>query len=97
MEENELKKIFRKKSAEKQRRKRKRTERTNFKASRGHVDGDMWEVEEIIQHRKKNGNLEFLVKWKHWRQTYNSWLLHEDLNCKDLIYNYLISSATNNN
>ena len=32
-----------------------------------------YEVETILQHRRKNKGYEYLVKWSGWTQRYNSW------------------------
>jgi len=35
-------------------------------------------VERIVQHRKRGGKYEFLVKWRGWPNTENSWIQKED-------------------
>ena len=32
-----------------------------------------YEVETILQHRKRNQGYEYLVKWSGWTQRYNTW------------------------
>ena len=40
----------------------------------GHIRGDVWEVESVIKSRRTNhGTKEFLIKWKGWPPSANTW------------------------
>ncbi|XP_071648974.1 suppressor of variegation 3-9 isoform X1 [Temnothorax longispinosus] len=47
---------------------------------------ELWEVEKILQKREQNGEPSYLIKWKDWDITYNSWEpLRNLVNCEDLL------------
>lgn len=47
----------------------------------------LWEVERIVQKRKRNGEEPlYLIKWKDWQSRYNTWEpLRNLINCDDLL------------
>ncbi len=54
------------------------------------VDGnEEYEVEKILQHRKRRGRRQYLVKWVGFPDTENSWVCERDLHAPDLLRNYL--------
>ena len=36
--------------------------------------GSLYEVEKVLQKRKRNGKTEYFVKWKHYPSKFNSWV-----------------------
>lgn len=49
-----------------------------------------WEVERIRDvWIKKNKTREFLIHWKGWRSKYDSWEAEENINCPDLIAEFM--------
>ena len=48
-----------------------------------------YEVEAILQHRKRNKSFQFLVKWSGWTNRYNTWEPEENLaNASELLKEY---------
>jgi len=47
-----------------------------------------WEVEKVLESRKKKSGREFLVKWKGYGRREATWEPEKNLNCKDLIKAY---------
>ncbi|KAL0108126.1 hypothetical protein PUN28_015020 [Cardiocondyla obscurior] len=46
----------------------------------------LWEVEKILQKRQENGESAYLIKWKDWDVTYNTWEpLRNLINCEHLL------------
>lgn len=49
----------------------------------------VWEVEKILQKREQNGQPVYLIKWKDWDSTYNTWEPYRNLtNCEDLLHEF---------
>lgn len=48
-----------------------------------------FEVEDIINHRGKKGNREFLVRWKNFDSTHDCWLKTSSLKCPMILKNYV--------
>lgn len=49
-----------------------------------------FEVERVIEvHFKKNGKKEFLIRWKGFTATDDTWEPEENLNCPDLIAKFM--------
>ncbi|XP_015786994.1 chromobox protein homolog 5 [Tetranychus urticae] len=42
-------------------------------------------VESIVDKRKKNGRIEYLIKWKDWPEEDNTWEPENHLSCPDLV------------
>ncbi|KAL2114800.1 hypothetical protein VTJ04DRAFT_2114 [Mycothermus thermophilus] len=55
-------------------------------------DEGEWEVEEVREERRFEGETSFLVKWKGWPAEFNQWVSEEDMaNAKDLIRKFRAS------
>jgi hypothetical protein len=53
-----------------------------------------YEVETILEHRKRKGQKEYFVKWKGWPDSYNQWELEENLvGAPDVLRDYHASEA----
>jgi hypothetical protein len=51
-------------------------------------DGE-WEIEEVLNTAKKNGQVRWLVKWKGWPSEYNQWVNDSDMdNARGAIHKY---------
>ncbi|CAF0817500.1 unnamed protein product [Didymodactylos carnosus] len=48
-------------------------------------EGSEYEVEKILDKRRRNGKLEYLLKWLGYDDSENKWVRAEDLNCPELI------------
>jgi hypothetical protein len=48
-------------------------------------DEDDWEVEEVKEKKKIDGEDHFLLKWKGWPSEYNQWVPKSNINAPDLI------------
>ncbi|CAF0856919.1 unnamed protein product [Brachionus calyciflorus] len=46
------------------------------------------EVEEIIKHRKRNGKIQYLVKWKDFPDDQNEWVNEDDFDTTEIIEEY---------
>ena len=58
------------------------------------IDGEEeYEVEEIVNHHIKGQNkkLQYLVKWKGYQSSKNSWVNESDLHAPELLEEYCIS------
>jgi hypothetical protein len=42
-------------------------------------DDDEWEVEEVREEKKFDGETFFLVKWAGWPSEFNQWVAEEDM------------------
>jgi hypothetical protein len=51
-------------------------------------DDNIYDVEYIINHRKYKNRVKYLVKWKNYDETENSWVWSEDFQDKKIIENY---------
>jgi Chromo (CHRromatin Organisation MOdifier) domain len=59
------------------------------------IDGEEeFEVEEIIAHRTKYRKKQYLVKWKGYSASEDSWVYEKDLNAPELLEEYRLSQAT---
>lgn len=58
-------------------------------------DPDAYEVERIVDHRTDyKGRRKFLLKWKGYDDSDNTWEKEEDLNCPELIEKYMKNLET---
>lgn len=62
---------------------------TNRDASDGSTDEDMYEVEKIISHKIKGGTELFLIRWKGFDSSNDTWERKENLNCPKKLKEYL--------
>uniref|UniRef100_A0A1B6G821 Chromo domain-containing protein n=1 Tax=Cuerna arida TaxID=1464854 RepID=A0A1B6G821_9HEMI len=54
------------------------------------TDGKNYEVEKILEvHTRKNGSREFLIRWKGYRPSDDTWEPEEHLDCPDLIEKFM--------
>lgn len=51
---------------------------------------NVFEVEKVLDKRVKNGNIEYLLKWKGFTSRHNLWVLEKDANCHKLIEKFEI-------
>lgn len=42
-------------------------------------DGEDYEVEEVLDRRRRKGELQYLVKWRGWSTDYNQWVAEADM------------------
>ena len=49
---------------------------------------ESYDVEKILKHRKRKGEMEYLVKWQGYGDKDNSWEPVVNLECRDLIAAY---------
>jgi hypothetical protein len=47
-----------------------------------------FEVEQIVGSRVKNGEVEYLVRWKNYSNRYNEWVAESNMNSKELLEEY---------
>jgi hypothetical protein len=46
------------------------------------------EVEKIMDHRRRRGQLEYFVKWKAFSESENAWVKESDFDTTDIIEDY---------
>ncbi|OHT15493.1 Chromobox protein 3 [Tritrichomonas foetus] len=56
-------------------------------------DGEIYEVEKILADRIINGQEQYLIKWKNYPHTDNTWEQEKDLNCPEILQEYLKNRA----
>jgi len=62
------------------------------------ADADEWEIDQILDHRRRNRRLEFLVHWKGYGNEDNTWITESGLsNARALVDEYLQSHQLNIN
>lgn len=54
----------------------------------GTSESEHYEVEEIVSHKKTGNGYEYLLKWKGYSSSENTWQSEEDLDCPDLVAAY---------
>lgn len=55
-------------------------------------EGAESEVESILKKRTRNGETEYLVKWKSYDDSFNTWEPEENMNCKELIKRFEVQT-----
>lgn len=61
-------------------------------------EDEEWEVHRIVDIRnKKDRKREFLIRWKGYKSNYDSWESEENLNCPDLIDEYMAKTENAKN
>ena len=50
---------------------------------------EVYEVDGIVSHREVNGHLEFLIRWKNFPDSENTWETEEKMNCPQLLSSYM--------
>ena len=52
--------------------------------------GEEYEVEAILNHRRKQNGYEYLLKWRGYGAEENSWEKEIDMNCDNLLAEYKV-------
>nr|XP_022900121.1 uncharacterized protein DDB_G0283697-like [Onthophagus taurus]XP_022911290.1 uncharacterized protein DDB_G0283697-like [Onthophagus taurus] len=79
-----------KKSPKKKSRKKKSTTNAKNNDDNENEENAEYEVDKIVEvHHKRNGKKEFLVSWKGYPPSQDSWVDEEDMDCKDLIAKFM--------
>jgi len=74
----------------KKRKKGKSARKVNINLIRDvNKNNNFYEIENILEHKLNDNAYIFLVKWKDYDESQNSWVSENDFNEKDLIKNYL--------
>lgn len=75
---------------EDKKRKRKRKRKVEISDEEYDEDNAEWEVKRILGMKFKKGNTRaFLVRWKGYDESHDSWEAEENLKCPDLIEKFL--------
>ena len=53
-----------------------------------------YEVDAVLQQRTRRGRKEYLVHWKGYPDTENSWVSHRDLNAQELLADFLSRASS---
>lgn len=51
-------------------------------------DGEQYEVQAIIKHRRKSRSIQYLVRWKNYPPDQDTWQFESDLNCPTILNAY---------
>lgn len=54
---------------------------------------DEYEVETILKHENRKGNRRFLIRWKNYSPSYDTWEKESNLNCPEILTKYLQSKG----
>ena len=65
------------------------SDNSNPGSEHGEDDDTVYEVESILNHRVKDGINQYLLKWKNYPESEATWENEENLNCKDLLEEYI--------
>lgn len=60
------------------------------------TDDEFYKVEKVVGHRKRKGKNYFLIKWKGYDDSENTWEPEEHLNCQDLLDEYFLGMEEKN-
>lgn len=52
------------------------------------ANNDVYEVEQLVSHKTRNGIKYFLIRWKGYDASFDTWEREENLNCQRLLKNY---------
>lgn len=52
---------------------------------------NVYEVEQLVSHKTRNGSKHFLIRWKGYDDSFDTWKREENLNCPKLLKKYLQS------
>jgi len=78
------------KQSTKKRKKRTNKSNKNIESMRNiNKDDNIYEIENIIEHKIENNNYVFFVKWKGYNKDDNSWVKEKDFYEKQIIKDYL--------
>lgn len=61
----------------------------NVGSNESNVSDNEYEVEEIISHKVKKGQRRFLIRWKNYSPSHDTWEDEHNLHCPDLLNGYL--------
>lgn len=68
----------------------KSTQNTQSKVKRKSVKEEKeYEVESLLDHKYSGSKRMFLVKWKGYDESHNTWIIKKNLNCSKILQNYL--------
>lgn len=51
-------------------------------------ENNVFEVDSLLKHRKRNGKLQYLIHWKNYGSDHDSWQSESNLNCSHLLKEY---------
>lgn len=52
------------------------------------VDDNIYEVEQLISHKKKKDGMYYQVQWKNYSKEHNTWEHEKNLMCPEILLNY---------
>lgn len=55
------------------------------------IDENIWEVKNILAHRSERNKTYFLIRWKNFDRSYDSWVEKKNLSCPKVLKKYLRS------
>jgi len=53
-------------------------------------NGEQYDIEKILDHKKGKSGIQFLVKWAGWSDKHASWVKEEDMMARELMLSYLL-------
>lgn len=53
-----------------------------------HANGDQFEVERLLKHRKRYGKTQYFLRWANFDCSHDSWVDENDLSCTKLLEEY---------